>query len=177
MWCIRGGDDVTWLRHSVGPESERSLEILRYLYDSHCLVCCSLTFLSSTFVTSFARRVRVPRRPTTATTHDGNKRSSLHFGAARATVYYQLSRYRPRYNGSAGCAGSCDDLAVSAARTVRRAGVKYCEVSKYRVRRARRECPAAGRARDARRPAASAVARGSTRGDRAAPAAHHRRSA
>jgi hypothetical protein len=34
MWSIRGGDDVTWLRHSMGPESERSLEILRYSYDS-----------------------------------------------------------------------------------------------------------------------------------------------
>ena len=33
MWSFSGGDNVTWLRHSVGPESEGSLEILRYSYD------------------------------------------------------------------------------------------------------------------------------------------------
>ena len=50
MWSIRGGDDVTWLRHSMGPASERSLEILRYSYDSKSCVlfsCFPFTFDSS----------------------------------------------------------------------------------------------------------------------------------
>ena len=53
MWSIRGGDDVTWLRHSMGPASERSLEILRYSYDSKSCVlfsCFPFTF-DSTFRT------------------------------------------------------------------------------------------------------------------------------
>ena len=69
MWSIRVGDDVTWLRHSVGPESEKSLEILRYSYVS-CVLFSYFPFLN------FRHVVRAPGLRT-ATSDDRRRHSCL----------------------------------------------------------------------------------------------------